>query len=66
MFVYCLILSCLGQGNVWCICFMRFLMVCFEMVNSLSFLMECSCMASLTLVVMVMRKLTFHLVFEVY
>ena len=43
--------------------FMRALMVDYEILRLMSFLMKCSCMAPLTPDVMVMRGLVFHPLF---
>ena len=47
----------------WCIFFMRVLVLDFGLSNSVSFLIECSCMASLTLAMTMMRALTFQPLF---
>ena len=47
----------------WWILFMRFLMAGFGNFRLISLLMECSCMAPLTLVVMIIRGLIFHPLF---
>ena len=39
----------------WCMFFMRFLMLVFGRLRSVSLLMDCSCMAPLTPAVIVMR-----------
>ena len=46
-----------------CIFFMRVLILAFGMFRLVSFSMECSCMAPLTLAVMVMRGLVLHPLF---
>jgi hypothetical protein len=43
--------------------FMRFLILTFGIFRLFNFLMECSCMASLTSAMMVMRGLVFHPLF---
>ena len=48
----------------WCMSFMRFLMLDFGILSFVSLSMECSCMASLTAVVMVVRSLVFHPLFQ--
>ena len=47
----------------WCILFMRDLVFDFGMFRLANFLMECSCTASLTPAMMVMRGLVFHPLF---
>jgi hypothetical protein len=48
---------------LWCRLFMRVLILNFGIFRLFSFSMECSCMAPLTPVVMVMRGLIFHPLF---
>ena len=43
-----------------CMFFMRFLILVFGMSRSFNLLMDCSCMAPLTLAVIVMRGFVFH------
>lgn len=49
--------------TLWFLFFMRFLMALFGMRNLLNFLMGCSCMAPLTLALMVMSRFTFQPLF---
>ena len=46
--------------------FMRFLMLVFEILRLESLLMECSCVAPLTPVVIVMREFVFHPWFRMF
>ena len=48
---------------LWCRLFMRVLILDFGICRLVSFSMECSCMAPLTHVVMVIRGLVFHPLF---
>jgi hypothetical protein len=50
---------------LWCRLFTRVLILVFGIFRLVNFSMECSCMAPLTPVVMVMRGLVFHPLFSI-